>query len=55
MSILGNAWNYDLINGTIAVGWEKLGDVTELDVNELNASYDRNYSKRGAGQVVPGL
>jgi hypothetical protein len=45
----GNAWNYDLVNGTIAVGWPELGDATGLNSDEIKALYDKVNSKKGKG------
>ncbi|MEW5894460.1 MAG: PDDEXK nuclease domain-containing protein [Candidatus Omnitrophota bacterium] len=38
------AWNYDLQNGTIAVGWSKLGDISRLNEKELKDKYLEHYS-----------
>jgi restriction system protein len=39
------AWEYDLANGTIAVGWKELGDVSKLSRPELEAKYQTIYPK----------
>jgi hypothetical protein len=37
--VFDEAWHYDLRNGTIAVGWRQLGDVSKLDQSQLRARY----------------
>lgn len=33
--VFEKAWEYDLANGTIAVGWRKLGDISKMEKAEL--------------------
>jgi predicted Mrr-cat superfamily restriction endonuclease len=42
------AWNYDLKNGTIAIGWEEVGDVQNIDDEELK----RRINKLPSGYEV---
>lgn len=37
--IFNSVWEYDLKNGTIAIGWDELGDISKLDQSELLARY----------------
>lgn len=39
------AWQYDLKNGTIAVGWMELGDISKLSEEELKARYIQFYKR----------
>jgi len=50
--IFEKVWEYDLANGTIAVGWKDLGDISELkEKSELEARYREVYGDAVA-QVV---
>ena len=37
------AWEYDLKNGTIAVGWAELGDTSRLSKDEFNQKFKEEY------------
>jgi restriction system protein len=37
------AWEYDLQNGTIAIGWRELGDVSRMDKSELRVKFSQVY------------
>jgi hypothetical protein len=39
------AWQYDLKNGTIAVGWQELGDISLLDNEQLRQKYIDVYGE----------
>jgi len=49
--VFEKAWEYDLQNGTIAVGWKELGDVSKLDRSELEAKY-RDAHPEAARNIV---
>jgi restriction system protein len=44
--IFDKAWEYDLQNGTIAVGWSSLGDISNLSRPELELKFEQTYGKR---------
>lgn len=39
------AWQYDLKNGTIAIGWMELGDISRFDEGKLKIKYTETYKK----------
>jgi len=41
--IFEKVWEYDLKNGTVAIGWEKLGDTTSISESELKSKYKEVY------------
>lgn len=41
--IFEKVWEYDLKNGTVAIGWEKLGDTTGMIKSELKSKYKEVY------------
>jgi hypothetical protein len=41
--VFDKAWEYDLQNGTIAVGWTELGDISKLSKLELKSKYIETY------------
>ena len=43
--IFNKAWEYDLKNGTIAVGWKDLGDVSKMSEAELKSKFEKVYDK----------
>lgn len=43
--IFEKVWEYDLSNGTIAVGWKELGDVSGMSKSELESKYKEVYGK----------
>ncbi|RLI75827.1 hypothetical protein DRO97_02355 [Archaeoglobales archaeon] len=43
--IFEKVWEYDLNNGTIAVGWSDLGDVSEMSKPELESRYKEVYGE----------
>lgn len=50
-----NAWDYDLRNGTIAVGWKDLGDVSKLTREQLEEKYQKVYedaTRKGLNQIT---
>jgi len=40
------AWEYDLTNRTIAIGWNELGDISKLSQSELKSKCVEIYDKR---------
>jgi restriction system protein len=50
-SIFEHAWRYDLNNNTIAVGWYRLGDTTDLDQEQLRARYAEKYPTGSTGNL----
>jgi len=44
--VYDKVWEYDLQNGTIAIGWRKMGDFSKLNREELEAKYIETYGKR---------
>jgi hypothetical protein len=42
------AWEYDLQKGTIAIGWQELGDVSRMDKPELRARFGKVYPESKA-------
>lgn len=44
--VFEKAWDYDLKKGTIAVGWTTLGDISELDKDELRQEIADTYPGR---------
>ena len=43
--IFDKAWEYDLKKGTIAVGWQRLGDISTLNEEALREKYIEAYGK----------
>ncbi len=43
--LFDHAWRYDLENGTIAVGWRSMGDITGLSREEFKRRYDDTHGK----------
>lgn len=43
IKIFKKVWEYDLKNGTIAVGWERLGNTTGMSRSELESKYEKVY------------
>jgi restriction system protein len=43
--VFDRAWDYDVRNSTIAVGWRQLGDVSRLDESQLRQRYGDVYGK----------
>lgn len=43
--VFDKAWDYDLRNGTIALGWHQLGDVSRLDESQLRQRYGDVYGE----------
>ena len=41
--IFEKVWEYDLANGTIAIGWDELGDVSKLNKSEIKSRYEKIY------------
>lgn len=41
--VFDKAWEYDLQNGTIAIGWTDLGDTCKLSKPELRSKYTKTY------------
>lgn len=41
--IWGKAWQYDLANNTIAIGWTELGDVSAYDKPRLRSAVEEKY------------
>ncbi len=41
--IFEKVWEYDLKNGTVAIGWEELGDTTGMSESELKSKYIEVY------------
>ncbi|MEZ4703583.1 MAG: hypothetical protein R2834_24845, partial [Rhodothermales bacterium] len=37
------AWEFDLANGVISIGWPGLGNVLEMSKDELSAAVARQY------------
>lgn len=50
--VFDKAWEYDLQNRTIAVGWTKLGDISKLSKPELKSKYMETYSDNIAKSFV---
>jgi restriction system protein len=51
--IFDKAWKYDLENGTIALGWRELGDISDIEnKSELEARYRKAYGDDVPQQVV---
>jgi restriction system protein len=46
MSVFDTAWAYDLENGTIAIGWTTLGDISSLDKDQLRQRLKDTYTYR---------
>ncbi|MCI0785316.1 MAG: DUF1016 family protein [Chloroflexi bacterium] len=49
-----NAWDFDLRNGTIAVGWRDLGDTSNLSREQLEEKYEKAYAdptRKGLNQI----
>ena len=40
------SWEYDLKNGTIAIGWHEMGDVSRMSNSELAEKYRQVYGER---------
>lgn len=49
--IFEKAWEFDLKNGTIAVGWNELGDVSGLSKSELEKKYKEVYGKINSREI----
>lgn len=47
-AIFDKAWEYDKQNGTIAIGWRGLGDISKVSRDELNQAYQRTYGPEAA-------
>jgi restriction system protein len=43
------AWSFDLKNGTIAMGWTELGDISKLSRSELEQHFRRTYPAKSKG------
>lgn len=50
-AVFDTAWEYDRRNGTIAIGWTELGDISKLTLAELMQAYPRAYPGRPAAQA----
>jgi 5-methylcytosine-specific restriction protein B len=50
--IFDKAWEYDLQNGTIAIGWTELGDFSNLSKAELKSKYIETYGDNYAKNTV---
>ena len=50
--VFDKAWEYDLRNGTIAVGWTELGDISKLSKTELRSKYAEVYGDNIAKSSV---
>lgn len=50
--IFEKAWEYDLANGTIAVGWARLGDVSRLKKSEIESRYRQFHGSSVAPSLV---
>jgi len=50
--IYEKVWEYDRANGTIAIGWKELGDVSQLSRSELEAKYKATYGNIAKGSVT---
>jgi len=46
------AWNFDLNNNTIALGWVELGDVSNLSRKELEKRYEETYKNENKAKAV---
>lgn len=46
------AWEYDLKNGTIAIGWVKLRDVSKMSKSELRSRAEEVYSESPKGVIT---
>ena len=54
-SIFTTAWEFDLKNETIAVGWSELGDTSNLDRDQLGKRYGQVYdepTKKGLNRIL---
>ena len=52
-NIFEKAWNYDLKNGTIAVGWRELGNVSQLtDKDEFRQRFKEQFPQSGQIQYA---
>jgi len=47
--IFEKCWEYDLKNGTIAIGWNELGDTNGISESELKSKYKEVYGKITSG------
>lgn len=52
LDIFDKVWEYDRNNGTIAVGWKELGDVSKLSRPELEKLYKNTYPNRPQSVVT---
>jgi restriction system protein len=50
--VFERAWSYDKENGTIAVGWTELGDISELSKSEIREKLEDTYPSMHKGQVT---
>jgi len=50
--VFDKAWEYDLQNGTIAVGWTDLGDISKLSKPELRSKYVEIYGDNISNMAV---
>ena len=50
--IFEKAWEYDLNNETIAVGWVEMGDVSKLDKRDFEVKFKKVYSGRIAKNTM---
>lgn len=46
LQIFNKVWEYDKKNGTLAIGWRKLGNVSNLSQSELKSKYEQTYGGR---------
>jgi len=44
--IFEKVWEYDLKNGTIAIGWKDLGDVSQMSKSELSLKFREVYGEK---------
>ena len=49
--IFKKAWKYDLEEGTIAIGWRELGDISNLSKEELISRYREVYGKEDTRDI----
>ena len=49
--IFDKVWEYDLNNGTVAVGWNALGDISGLSKSDVESRFALVYGKRSARDI----